>query len=340
MMLLAASPAAVEACGDPPGLACEWAFDLTDSTRVAQVVSWLVDRPFRLLVIIVAAVVVNRLARRAITRLVERLARQQVLEVPMMGRAGALLRHDRGERARQRALTMGALLRSIATAVIASLAGLMALSELGIDLAPLIAGAGVVGIAIGLGSQSLVRDFIAGVFIVVEDQYGVGDLVNLGEANGVVEKVTMRTTAVRDIEGVLWTVPNGEIRRVANRSQRWARAVVDVRVAYATDLERAVALMGEVARGLWEERRPEAGVLEEPEVLGIESFGEGAVVLRLTAKTEPGAQFTVARELRRRIKVAFDDAGIVGLAGPGTTPLGTAAPGTTPPGAAAVDDDD
>ena len=137
----------------------------------------------------------------------------------------------------QRAETVGALLASVASFGIWTLAALMALGTLGLDLGPLIAGAGIVGVAIGFGSQNLVRDFISGIFMLMEDQYGVGDVVDAGPATGTVEGVGLRTTRLRDVNGTLWHIPNGEIRRVGNRSQGWARALVDVEVAYSTDLD-------------------------------------------------------------------------------------------------------
>src|SRR5215204_1508501 len=151
----------------------------------------------------------------------------------------------------QRAETVGALLKSMASFGIWTLAGLMALGTLGLDLGPLIAGAGIVGVAVGFGSQNLVRDFISGIFMLMEDQYGVGDVVDAGPATGTVEGVGLRTTRLRDVNGTLWHIPNGEIRRVGNRSQGWARALVDVEVAYSTDLDDATRTIEQVAHDLY-----------------------------------------------------------------------------------------
>src|SRR6185369_98079 len=139
----------------------------------------------------------------------------------------------------------------------------MILGEVGIDLGPLLAGAGIIGVAIGFGSQSLVKDFLSGIFILVEDQFGVGDTVDLGEAVGVVEVVSLRTTRLRSVDGTVWHVPNGEIRRVGNKSQHWSRALLDIQVAYTTDLERAQQVINDVAHAVWHEDKH---VLEEPEV--------------------------------------------------------------------------
>jgi small conductance mechanosensitive channel len=191
--------------------------------------------------------------------------------------------------------------------VILATAALMCLGEVGIDLGPLIAGAGVLGVAIGFGSQSLVRDFLSGAFILVEDQFGVGDIVDVGEASGTVEAVSLRTTRLRAIDGTVWHVPNGEIRRVGNMSQHWSRALLDIEVAYDTVVEHARSVIKRVADSVWAE---DDGVLEEPELWGVEQLGANGVMLRLVVKTTPSQPWRVSRELRERIKVAFDEEGI------------------------------
>ncbi len=202
------------------------------------------------------------------------------------------------------------MLRSVASITIYTVAIIMVLGEFDVSLGPLLAGAGIAGVALGFGAQSLVRDFLSGIFILIEDQYGVGDIVDLGEATGTVEEVTLRVTRVRDVRGTLWHVPNGEIRRVGNQSQLWARVILDVAVAYDTDITAASAVIKEVADALWREGLATAPILEEPEIWGVENFGPDAIVLRLAAKTEPGSQWALSRELRLRLKRAFDDRGI------------------------------
>jgi small-conductance mechanosensitive channel len=210
-------------------------------------------------------------------------------------------------RAEQRIDALSSVLRSVLSFVIWLTALLMCLGEVGIDLGPLIAGAGVLGVAIGFGSQSLVRDFLSGAFILVEDQFGVGDIVDVGEASGTVEAVSLRTTRLRAIDGTVWHVPNGEIRRVGNMSQHWSRALLDIEVAYDTVVEHARAVIKRVADAVWD---GDDGVLEEPEPWGVEQLGANGVMLRLVVKTTPSQQWRVSRELRERIKVAFDDEGI------------------------------
>lgn len=238
------------------------------------------------------------------------------------------------ERTEQRMRTVGSLLRYVATVTIWTVAILMALAELGISIAPLVASAGIAGVALGFGAQSLVRDFLSGVFMLLEDQYGVGDVVDLGEASGTVERVTLRVTTVRGVDGTVWYVPNGQIARVGNKSQRWSRIVLDVEVAYQTDITRASAVIKRVADELWKERVPGATIIEEPEVWGVEDIAPNAVVLRLAVKTKPGEQWAAGRALRARLKAAFDEAGIaipipqqtVWFQGPSETP-GAAAEG-------------
>ena len=191
--------------------------------------------------------------------------------------------------------------------VVWTFAGFMVLGQLGIDLGPLLAGAGVVGLAVGFGSQALVRDFLAGLFILVEDQFGVGDVVDVGEASGKVEAVSLRTTRIRSIDGVLWHVPNGEIRRVGNKSQHWSRALLDVQVAYGTDLQQARAVIKRVADEVWRESND---VITEPEIWGVESLGANGIDIRLAVDTRPSAQWDISRVLRERLALALAEEGI------------------------------
>jgi small conductance mechanosensitive channel len=303
-----------DACGTDPGAVCEWVFDATHNESLAEIANWLVDRPLRIALILLVAFLVNTLVHRALGRFVDRLTREREAEVEasdrFVDRQWREVLRERNARAQQRAVTMAAVLRNVASVIIYGLAALLCLGELDIDLGPLIAGAGIAGIAIGFGAQSLVRDFLSGVFIVLEDQYGVGDNVSLGEAAGAVEKVTLRTTWLRDLDGTLWVVPNGEIRRVANHSQRWARAVLDVRFTPDTDIDRALEVARAGARTFYETRVAGDAVLEAPQVLGIESFVEGAPVLRVSVKTQPGRQTEVARQLRADMRRVFTGAGI------------------------------
>lgn len=212
------------------------------------------------------------------------------------------------ERANLRATTLRGVLGSLATVVVGVLAVLMVLGEVGVSLGPLLAGAGIIGLALGFGAQRLVQDFLSGIFMLLEDQYGVGDIVDAGEVVGTVEGVNLRLTRVRDVGGALWHIPNGDIRRVANFSQEWARAVVDVDVAYAADVARAGEVIRSAAREAAE--AAEGAITAEPEVWGVQALGDDAVTIRLVAQTAPSQQWAVERELRARVKAALEAAGI------------------------------
>jgi small conductance mechanosensitive channel len=210
----------------------------------------------------------------------------------------------------QRAEAIGTLMRSIVSFAIWMFATLMALGELGFNLGPLIAGAGVVGVALGFGAQSLVKDFLSGIFMLIEDQFGVGDVIDVGEASGTVESVSLRTTRLRDVEGVVWHFPNGEIRRVGNKSQEWSRALLDVPVPYETNLKDAEALIQRVADEMAADREWSSLILRPPEVWGVERFDADSVAIRTVITTTPSEQWKVSRELRHRLKAAFDANGL------------------------------
>ncbi|MEE9206231.1 MAG: mechanosensitive ion channel family protein, partial [Acidimicrobiia bacterium] len=214
------------------------------------------------------------------------------------------------ERSTQRAQSLGSVLRSIASLVIYSMAAIIVLAEFGVSLGPLVAGAGIIGVAIGFGAQTLVKDFLSGIFMLIEDQYGVGDVIDVGDATGVVEQVNLRTTQIRDVNGTVWFIPNGEIRRIGNKSQQWARTVLDVEVSYDTNIEHASRLIKQVADDLWHERLEHATVLEEPEIWGVQELGASAIAIRVVLKVEPGEQWATGREMRRRLKEKFDAEGV------------------------------
>lgn len=294
----------------------------SNSVRTTAAPAWLRDHigtlvgvPLRILLIVLGAMVVRALAKRAITRVVERVLQSgdNDSEPRRSPRGPAVLQRDPAradERREQRARTIGSVLSSIVTIAVAVTGLAMVLDQIGIALGPLLASAGVVGLAIGFGAQSLVADYLSGMLIMVEDQYGVGDSVDLGEAVGEVEHVGLRLTQVRDLNGGLWHIRNGEIMRVRNDSQEWARAVLDVSVAYESDLEQVFAVLEETGQELREDQRFEGVLLEDPAVWGVQSLDVDGVVVRLAVKTAPLKQWAVTRALRRRVKESFDAAGI------------------------------
>lgn len=296
---------------------CTWIFEETANAPLATASDWIVGKPSALLGLLIIGFLVRWLLHRLIDRVVRR------AEVGMLpdrlsraisgGRMGAALnlREDPAYTRRvQRAATMGSLLKSIVTGVVLTVITLMFIAELGYDIAPLIASAGIIGVAIGFGSQALVKDFLSGIFMIFEDQYGVGDEVDLGEASGTVEAVSLRVTRLRDVNGTVWYVRNGEILRVGNMSQNWARTVLDIRVAYGEDLARVQRVLADVAHDLWEDEDFKGRVIEEPSVWGVQELGLDGVVVRLALKTAPLEQWAVAREMRARIKARFDHEGI------------------------------
>jgi small conductance mechanosensitive channel len=209
----------------------------------------------------------------------------------------------------QRARTVGSLLKSIISGITVAVISTMILSEF-VDIAPIVASAGILGVALGFGAQSLVKDFLSGIFMIFEDQYGVGDVVDAGEAIGTVEAVGLRVTRLRDLDGTVWYIRNGEIVRIGNKSQNWARSVLDIGVAYSEDLTRVRRILEEVAHGLWDDEEFRDVVIEEPEVWGVEDLAADAVTMRVTLKTAPLQQWRVARVMRERIKARFDHEGI------------------------------
>jgi small conductance mechanosensitive channel len=311
VVLAAVTDEEVRACGNDSSSACLVVFRWTGNEVVARAADWMVARPFRILLILLIAWLANRAVQRVIRRFVDQLERASVSRGLGAGDAASLaLSGPLGERAHRRAETIALVLRSLSKTAIWVIAALMIMSELNLNLGPLLAGAGIVGVAVGFGSQALVKDFLSGMFMLIEDQFGVGDVIDAGEASGVVEGISLRTTRLRDVEGVVWHIPNGEIRRVGNQSQDWSRALLDVQVAHGTDLDRAQAVIKRVADELWNESEWSTVILAEPEVWGVEQLAAAGITIRLVVKTKPADQWKVQRTLRRRINDAFTAAGI------------------------------
>ncbi len=326
---LAAEPTEAEiadACGDS-GWWCERVYHWTDNKAVAQAAGWIVDVPLKVVLILVVAFVVNRVARRAIQRGADRLAethRGRLAE--LRDKAPDVLVAPPDARTAARLNTMTGVAKSLATVLVFTIAFIMILGTLGISIGPLIAGAGIAGIALGFGAQSLVKDFLSGLFMLLEDQYGVGDVIDAGEVGGarvagVVESVSLRSTHLRGDDGTVWHVPNGEIRRIGNLSQQWSRAVLDIAVARGSDVDRASQVIESTAQAVAAEPGWADRVLEPPRVGGVEAVGAQGIVIRLAVKTTPGDQWELLRQLRVRIIDALDAAGIaIPLPGPGASP--------------------
>jgi small conductance mechanosensitive channel len=205
--------------------------------------------------------------------------------------------------------TLSAIFRGVSQSIILFIGLMVLLQQLRVDITPILASAGVVGIAVGFGAQSLIKDLFAGFLILLEDQFNVGDTVKIGDVSGVVEQLTLRATRVRGaLDGSLTTIPNGAISTVSNFSKDWSRAVLDVEVDYAEDVDRALGVLLETAQQMRADKP--LLIIEDPEMKGVDRLSHGAITLRLTAKTAANRQNEVARELRRRLRLAFEREGI------------------------------
>ena len=294
---------------------CTWVLDKTQIQWLANGSYVLVVKPLRIIAIVLVALLIRWLLHRGIRRLTATTSRAAMpaLLKPLRERADKQQEAAENtfipERRRQRAEAIGSVLRSFVTAVVFTMATLLVMGELGFNLGPLLASAGIVGVALGFGAQSLVKDLIAGLFMLLEDQYGVGDSVDLGDAVGVVETVGLRVTTVRDMRGVLWYIRNGEIIRVGNKSQGWAMVVIDIPIGFVNS-EEASAVLRRAALALAEEPAHATEFLEPPDVIGVEQMTVDGAVIRTIAKTTADGQPIVQRELRRRLTEALETSGI------------------------------
>ena len=212
--------------------------------------------------------------------------------------------------AKKRAHTLGNILRHAFLIIITFVAVLMILGELGIQLGPLLATAGIGALAIGFGAQGLVKDLISGFFIILENQYRIGDVIEVAGVSGLVESVSLRKTVLRDLQGKVHTIPNGEIKVVSNFSKEWSRSVLDLGISYRDDIDQIVDLLVQIGKEMESEEPYKSAILEPLQVLGVEKFDESQMVIRMMVKTVPLKQWDVGRELRRRIKIRFDEKGI------------------------------
>jgi moderate conductance mechanosensitive channel len=355
LLLLAStpSPAPSPSCVRASDL-CSLIYHQTGNSWLASSSYWLIIKPFRIILIILIAMIVRYVVHRAIRRLIRRTAYGSAARAATARaaaderatvaddadstaadapaepgiRVGAHYLRDATlpsalrpiqrtidanvfpERRQQRSEAIGSVLLSFASAAIFSIAFLMILSELSIQLAPLLASAGIAGIALGFGAQTLVKDLLAGLFMLLEDQYGVGDAVDVGEASGIVESVGLRITSIRDGRGVLWHVRNGEIVRVGNKSQGWSVGVLDVPVGFAR-VEDAIRILQEAGQAFAEDPAWIDDLIDPPAVLGVERVSVDGAVLRVTVKTTIEAQARVGRELRTRLTTALGEAGMM-----------------------------
>lgn len=245
-------------------------------------------------VFLVVLILVSIIARR-LRRLVERRISDEKLLI------------------KKRTITFTSVVSNLIIIISAAAALLIIADQVGISITPLLAGAGVASIVIGFGAQSLIKDLINGIFILLEQWYQINDIVTVGDTTGTVERVNLRTTVIRDLEGTVHFIPNGEITKLSNRTQIWSRAVVEVGVHYGEDTDRVVKVLGEVFDELIADKKYKKSILERPEVLGeggVSELTDSSVVFTIICKVKPGEQWTIARQLRKRIKDKFDSVGI------------------------------
>lgn len=285
------------------GALCEQLYDLTGNEQASETVSFLLGTPLKIVIILIGALLLNRLGRRWAVRMAKRLGEATEGH-------SALVSERSSERSTERGESIGSLLRSLVTLVVFGLATIMILGLLGIDAAGAVASAGVLAIAIGFGAQSVVADLFAGLFMLTEDQFGVGDRIDAGPVNGFVERITLRTTVIRDADGKMWHVPNSKIDYVANETQSWARAVVVVGVAYSADLQRAVAVLEDAVTNLAESADWAEHVEEVLPVQSVYELGADSVDLRVLVRVAADQRRAIERALRLRCKEALDGAGI------------------------------
>ncbi|ACK69856.1 MscS Mechanosensitive ion channel [Gloeothece citriformis PCC 7424] len=273
---------------------------LFPQTRAAQsTVITALKIPFRISVVAIITYIAIRLGYALIARFTNAITSHY-----------SLVHQESNRRLQLRVNTISAIAKSIIAVTFVIIGILVALSSVGLDIAPILAGAGIIGLAVSLASQNLIKDTLNGFFIILEDQYAVGDVINVGDLGGLVENMNLRITQLRDSEGRLITIPNSEIRAVANLSSQWSRADLPIPVAYQTDVDKALSLIGQIAQQMNQEPQWKANILEPPEVLGVDNFDDRGLIIRVWIKTKPLKQWDVSREFRRRLKVAFDKAGI------------------------------
>lgn len=259
-------------------------------SRLAFLVEWATAKGGKILLILIVSYILFRLVGVLINRTVKLITKDRLSQTQLA----------------QRAKTLAGVLRGVARFGIFFTALLMVLREVGVDPTPILAGAGIVGLAVSFGAQNLVRDMINGFFILFENHFGVGDSVEVGTSKGKVVHMNLRITQLRDVGGSLHTIPNGEIRKVVNYSREWVQAVVDINVSSKQDVEQVLSVIREECEKFYADKNFRSKMLEKPQVLGVQDLGASGMTLRTTVKTKPAAQGDIERELRKRLKKRFD----------------------------------
>ena len=258
--------------------------------------TWIIDHGLKILLIIAAVYVIKSIAQRFIGTLVRRAIKHGI--------------HSTAESEEKRENTVVAILNGIVLVVLWSVAIIMIISEFGIEVGPIIAAAGIAGVALGFGSQYLIKDMIAGFFIIIENQYRVGDVVSMDGTAGLVEDITLRMTTLRDLDGVVHHIPNGNPSVISNLTKDLSRVNLNIGVAYSVELEKAIKVINDVGKKLAKDPAWKDDIIETPQFLRVDNFTDSAVVLKILGETQAGRQWDVTGELRKRLKLAFDNNGI------------------------------
>lgn len=286
---------------------------ITAGALLDGLLAWLVTSGFRVLVILILAaalrIAAGWLIRRTFRTMLDSGTALSSVTAAVIRRDARQVEQARARR-EQRARTLSAVAVNIATAAIGIIAAIMIIAEFGVNVGPIIASLGVVGLAAGIGAQTIIKDFIAGLVMLFEDVIAVGDVVDLEHATGTVVDINLRTTQVRSLDGVLWTVRNGEIIRVGNMSRGYANAVVPLDIAHRARNSEVTTVLEKVVADLWADAEFQDVLLEEPTVSGILSVDGARFQRRIVAKVQPGKQWAIEQELRQRVRSAFAEAGI------------------------------
>jgi small conductance mechanosensitive channel len=257
------------------------------------IIPWFLSHGIKIIAILIAAVLIMRFGKVFIERFVRKLITpDQVSKDP--------------DAEKKREDTLIKIFTSALTVLVWAMAVLMVLGEFGISVGPLVAGAGVLGIAIGFGAQYVIRDFLAGLFIMLENQYRVGDVIEIAGVGGKVEDITLRKTVLRDIEGAVHHIPNGEIKVASNKSQEFSRVHLKIGVAYKEDIDHVFQVLNNIGKELANDPEWKDSILKTPQVSGIDDFADSAIIIKVLGETRPLKQWGIGRELRKRIKIAFD----------------------------------
>jgi len=254
---------------------------------------WFLSHGIRIILILFVAWLINRFAKIFISKLVQKFITQTY-------------KIRDGQAQEKRAKTLEGVLGSALSIVIWIMAGLMAVSELGVNIGPLLAIAGVAGIAFGFGGQYLIRDLISGLFVILEDQYRVGDVACVADTCGLVEDINLRRTILRDLDGVVHHIPNGEIAKASNLSKKFSRVNLNIGISYNSNLEKVIKVVNKVGRDLAEDPQWKKDILKPPQFLRVDDFGDSAIIIKILGDTKPLRQWDVTGELRKRLKIAFD----------------------------------